>query len=125
MAWPETWPGCARRARWARSSPWPSGRKTPRWAAPRARSEWRSRPCASVRVTITSWCWRRTPGSVVRMGLERIPEEDDELDPAFGDSRADLLVAAERAAEKQADLEAELGFEQGSRGPRGVQLVAP
>jgi len=37
---------------------------------------------------------------VVWLGLKRIPEEDDEVDPSFGDCGADLLVAAEGAAEE-------------------------
>jgi hypothetical protein len=32
---------------------------------------------------------------IVGVRLERVPEEDDEVDPTFGDRGTDLLVAAE------------------------------
>jgi hypothetical protein len=38
----------------------------------------------------------------------RVPEEDQEVDPTFGDRCTDLLVAAERAAEEPAHGESEL-----------------
>ena len=34
------------------------------------------------------------------MGLERVPEEDDQVDATLGDRGADLLVAAEWTAQK-------------------------
>ena len=42
------------------------------------------------------------------LGLQWIPEEDQEVDPAFGDRRADLLVATDRSAEEPLDREPEL-----------------
>jgi hypothetical protein len=42
------------------------------------------------------------------MRLERIPEEDDEVDPALDDGGAHLLVAAERATHEAADAEAQV-----------------
>ena len=45
---------------------------------------------------------------VMGLGLELVPEEDDEVDAPFGDTRADLLVAAERSAQEP-DGQIELG----------------
>jgi hypothetical protein len=42
------------------------------------------------------------------VGLQRIPEEHEQIDLAFGDAGADLLVAAERAAAEAGDREPEL-----------------
>ena len=44
------------------------------------------------------------------MGLrfERVPEEDQEIDLALSDARADLLVAAQRAAALLVDIQAAL-----------------
>lgn len=61
---------------------------------------------------------------VVRVRLERIPEEDDEVDPPFDNARADLLIAAERAAQKAGDLQSELLTEQSPCRSRRVELVA-
>jgi hypothetical protein len=44
----------------------------------------------------------------VRLRLQRIPEEDQQVDVSLGDPRADLLVAAERAALEAGDIEAKL-----------------
>jgi len=44
---------------------------------------------------------------VVRMGRQRIPEKDDEIDAPFGDAGADLLVAPERPAAEPVDRQAE------------------
>ena len=41
---------------------------------------------------------QRLDVDIVRVGRQRIPEENDEVDPAFGDAGADLLIAAERPA---------------------------
>src|SRR5262245_63150441 len=60
----------------------------------------------------------------MRMRLERIPEEDDEVDPALGDAGPDLLVAAQGAAQVEIHLEPQLGFEQVAGRARGEQLVA-
>ena len=60
---------------------------------------------------------------VVRVRLERVPEEDHEVDAPFGDRGADLLVAAERAAEEAVHLQAELVGEQRAGGAGRVQLV--
>ena len=60
---------------------------------------------------------------VVGLRLQRVPEEDNAIEPAFGDSRAHLLVAAERSAEKAMDGQVErLGHEPTGRARR-VQLV--
>jgi len=40
--------------------------------------------------------------------LQRIPEEDEQVDLAFSDARADLLIAAERPAAEAGDRQAEL-----------------
>src|SRR5581483_2703716 len=49
---------------------------------------------------------------VVRVRREWVPEEDHEIDPALGDRRADLLVAAERAAEEPRDGQVELALDE-------------
>jgi len=49
---------------------------------------------------------QRLDVDVVRLRLERIPEEDHEIDPSFHDARADLLVAAERTAQEPRDRQA-------------------
>ena len=41
---------------------------------------------------------------VVRMRLQRIPEKDQDIDAAFGDPGADLLIAPQRAALKLVDI---------------------
>src|SRR4051794_8702211 len=60
---------------------------------------------------------------VVRLRLERIPEEDHEIDAAFGNARPDLLVAAERAREESRDLEIELTGEERAGGTGAEQVV--
>lgn len=42
---------------------------------------------------------------IVRLGLQGIPEEDDNVDLPFGDFCADLLIAAERARKIAFDLQ--------------------
>ena len=59
----------------------------------------------------------------MRMRLEGIPEEDHEVDPAFHDRRAHLLVPAERTAHEAADAKIELGGEEGTGGTGGVEIV--
>ena len=61
---------------------------------------------------------------VVGLRLERIPEEDEEVDLALGDQRAQLLVAAERPALQLLDGLAELPLEERPGGTRRPQLVA-
>src|SRR4051812_49684244 len=59
----------------------------------------------------------------MRVRLERVPEENDEIDAALGDRRTHLLIATEGAAEEAMDSEAELARELGPGRPGGVQLV--
>jgi hypothetical protein len=42
------------------------------------------------------------------MRLERIPEEDHEVEPPLGDRGADLLIAAERSAQERRDRNVQL-----------------
>src|SRR5262245_18822923 len=60
---------------------------------------------------------------VVRLRLERIPEEDEQIDRALGDPGSDLLVAAERSAHQPGDLEPQLVLQQGPGRPGGNQVV--
>src|SRR5919202_2499118 len=60
---------------------------------------------------------------IVGLRLERVPEENEAVDAALGDARADLLVAAQRPALKALHLEVELLLEQAAGGPRREQLV--
>ena len=66
---------------------------------------------------------QRLDVDVVRLRLERVPEEDHEVDAPLGDRRADLLVAAERAAEEARDRQAELARDQPAGRAGGEQLV--
>ena len=50
---------------------------------------------------------KRIDVRLVRLGRQRVAQEDDVVDLADGDARADLLVAAERAGEHRLDAEAE------------------
>ena len=43
----------------------------------------------------------------MRLGGERIPEEDQDVDALLGEGGADLLIATDRAAEKTVDGQAE------------------
>ena len=54
---------------------------------------------------------------VVRLRLQRIPEEDEDVELALRDERADLLVAAERAALEPGDGQVELALEEGCNAP--------
>ena len=66
---------------------------------------------------------QRLDVDVVRVRLERVPEEDHEVDPALGDRRTHLLIAAERAAQEAVDVQAELVREQPAGRSGGVELV--
>ena len=66
---------------------------------------------------------QRLDVDVVRVRLQRIPEEDHEVDPALSDRRADLLIAAQRPAQEAMHREAELGRELRAGRAGGVQLV--
>lgn len=59
----------------------------------------------------------------MRLGLEGVPEEDQDVDAALGDPGADLLVAADRAAEEPGDRQAELELQQAAGGAGGVDRV--
>jgi hypothetical protein len=60
---------------------------------------------------------------VVRVRLERIPEEDQQVDLALRDLRADLLVASQRPALQHVDGKSDLFFEQPASRAGGKQLV--
>jgi drug/metabolite transporter (DMT)-like permease len=60
---------------------------------------------------------------VVRLRLQGIPEEDQEVDPPLGDRGADLLIAAERTAEEPVHFKTKLTREQRTGRPGRVQLV--
>src|SRR5206468_12192248 len=60
---------------------------------------------------------------VVRLRLQRIPEKDDDVDPSLDDGRTDLLIAAERSAEKSGDVETELLTEDRAGRSGRVQLM--
>lgn len=60
---------------------------------------------------------------VMRLGLERVPEEDREVDSTFHDPRTGLLIAAERAAKESHDLQLKFRREQGASGAGCIQLV--
>ncbi len=59
----------------------------------------------------------------MRLGLQGVPEEHQEVDPALGDRGADLLVTAQRSAEEAVDGQAELGGQQRARRPGCVKLM--
>ena len=60
---------------------------------------------------------------VVRLRFQRVPEEDDEIEPAFRDARAELLVAAERTALELDDGRIDDLFQQCAGRAGGVQFV--
>src|SRR5262249_52532289 len=60
---------------------------------------------------------------VVRMRLQRIPQEHQQVDLALGDAGADLLVAAVRAAAEAGDRQPELLLQEVAGGGRREQLV--
>lgn len=57
------------------------------------------------------------------LGLERIPEEDEQVELASRDHRPDLLIAAERAALKLDYLEFELALDDRTGGSGGIQIM--
>jgi len=60
---------------------------------------------------------------IVRLRLQRVPEEHQQVDLAVRDPGADLLVAAQRAAAEAGDGQAEILVEQAPGGAGGVQAV--
>jgi hypothetical protein len=60
----------------------------------------------------------------MRLCAQRVPEEDQHVELAQGDERADLLVAAERAAQEAGDRQLERLAQQPAGGTSGVQGVA-
>ena len=60
---------------------------------------------------------------IVRLRLQRIPEEDDEVDHAFRNLCADLLVATERTALQLENIHLQRLFEQGTSGSGRAQFV--
>ena len=60
---------------------------------------------------------------VVGLGLQRVPEEDDDVEAPLGDARADLLVATERPAQEPVDRQAEGVLDDAPGGAGGVELV--
>jgi len=59
----------------------------------------------------------------VRLGLKRVPEEDQQVDVTLRDLGADLLVTAQRAALEAGDGQAELVAEQPARRPGRAEVV--
>ena len=59
---------------------------------------------------------------LVRLGRQRVAQEDDVIDIADGDARANLLVTAERAGEHRLDAEAEGVVDQRSGRARRDQV---
>jgi hypothetical protein len=66
---------------------------------------------------------QRLDVDVVRLGLERVPEEDHQVDAPLGDRRPHLLVAAERSGEEAGDRQAELARDQPAGRAGGEELV--
>jgi hypothetical protein len=60
---------------------------------------------------------------VVGLRLERVPEEDHDVEPPLRHAGADLLVAAHRTAQEPVDVQAELGGDQAAGGAGAVELV--
>src|SRR5262249_52754857 len=60
---------------------------------------------------------------IVRLRLQRVPEEHQQVDLAVRDPGADLLVAAQPAAAEADDGQAEILVEQAPGGTGGVQAV--
>ena len=59
----------------------------------------------------------------MRLRLERVPEEDQDVEIALADARSHLLVTAQRSALEACDIEAGARRDQGSGGAGGEQLV--
>jgi hypothetical protein len=53
---------------------------------------------------------------IVWLGLQRVPEEHQEIDQSLGDFGADLLVAADRPGQELVHVEAEFGVTAASTG---------
>lgn len=60
---------------------------------------------------------------VVGVRFERVPEEDQDIHLALGDLRADLLVAAQRPAQKHLHGQPQFLLEQGARRAGGEDFV--
>ncbi len=60
---------------------------------------------------------------VVRVRLQRVPEEDHEVDATFRDRGAHLLIAAQRSAQEAVDVQSELTRELRARRAGGMELV--
>ena len=60
---------------------------------------------------------------VVRLRLERVPEEEQAVEVAFGDFRADLLVAAEWSAFELQDRQAKLVLDERARCAGGGKMM--
>jgi hypothetical protein len=60
---------------------------------------------------------------VVRLHLERIPEEDQQIELTLSDHRPDLLVAAEWPALQFVDAHPQLTLEERPGGPGGIQVM--
>src|SRR5262245_50999515 len=58
------------------------------------------------------------------MRRERVPEKNDEVDPAFGDAGANLLIAAERTASEPRHAQAGFFGDQATGCSGAVELVA-
>jgi hypothetical protein len=61
--------------------------------------------------------------SVVRVRLERVPEEDEQVDLPLCDTRTDLLVTAVRPATEADDVQRQLVSQDPSGGGGSEQLV--
>ena len=61
---------------------------------------------------------------VVGVLAERVDEEKDRRDPAFGDLRGDLRVTAERAGEHPLDMEADLFVDEAARRACADEVIA-
>ena len=59
----------------------------------------------------------------MRLRLQRVPEEDQKIDFVVDDLRADLLIAAQRAALEIIDFQAQLLFQSYARPPGGVDFM--
>src|SRR5713226_5395662 len=61
---------------------------------------------------------------VVRLGRERIPEEENYVDAGFRDQRAELRVTAEGSGEQQVDPGIEVSAQALARGARRVERTS-
>ena len=60
---------------------------------------------------------------VMRLHLQRIPKEDDQIDFSFRDFRTDLLIPAERPGQKLFNGQFRCLFHQSRRMPRTAQIA--